>query len=95
MKEMNPSTEEVGRQFERLVGVLEYRMLPTRNMRYKKRIADASEFQLMWTDDDGRVAAFKHTATRNYVYVKKDIDGDDYLKVPDDGSPFHEGVFDV
>jgi hypothetical protein len=87
------NTECIETWFVRLATCLKYRLLPTE--RQGKREANASEFMLMYTSDDGREAFFKHVDTRNYLSVKRDIDGDYYIKIPDDGKSFHKGFFDT
>jgi hypothetical protein len=77
--------------FARLEKVLKFRMLPTQDG--GKRMAEAEEFMFMQVNSDGSLG-FKHRDTRNYVYLKRDHEGDDYLKIPT-GGPFHGGTFDV
>lgn len=87
----NLTSDTVAHHFNRLATLLAYRMLPTEGG--GKRLAGTDEFMLMQVRDG--VAHFKHRDSRNYVHLKVDHEGDGYLKVPDDGTPFHRGTFDV
>lgn len=84
---------EVLEHFGHLAGLLEYQKLPTKDG--GKRTAQADEFMLMYTSDDGvSLAAFKHRTTRNYLYVEMNAYGDHCINVANDGQPFQKGYFD-
>lgn len=70
------------------------RVKPLRTEKGSHRIAHAAEFMFMHIDAAGCVG-FKHSHTRNYVFLIPDPDGKSYeLYVPSDNKPFMLGTFD-
>jgi len=62
----------------------------------KMRKAKAEEFMLMSESRMGNktVIGFKHSHTRNYLYLTMDGSGKCSIHVPSEGTPFHHGEFD-
>ena len=84
---MKLSEREVGKMFEKLDWLLSNVLLDTEET--KPRTPKASEFMLMHVTEDN-VVGFKHSMTRNYVYIYPG----NKLYVPKNQTPFMRGFFD-
>ena len=84
---MPTTRQKVDESFEELIPLLASTQLRTYTGRY--RYASVDEFMFMGIDKKGR-KQFKHSFTRNYVFVE-----DGRLIVPRTGQPFLLGFFEI
>jgi hypothetical protein len=85
-----PTEQDVEEAFGVLEAQLKKYKLETKSGRL--RTADPDEFQLMdMTDVYWR---FKHSPTRNYLYVERNTKRHNIV-VPNEGKPFFMGYFDA
>ena len=94
---MNPkymTQEFANAAFERLQNHLKKKPLSCQNG--PDRIVDASEFMYMQADDFGSstTVGFKHSDTRNYVYLLNYQSWNELLFVPKTPDPWKRGFFD-
>jgi hypothetical protein len=82
-----PTPEEIKTKFERLDAALQSTPLPTLSGQTRK--AKAGEF--MWMQSSHLGEQFKHSDSRNYLYLK--VDGT--IEIPDTREAFKQGVFDI
>ena len=93
---------EVDARFAELAALLATQALPT--FKQGPRYATADEFMPMHEKSlpgEGRVTGFKHSDTRNYVFVMRaethaaPVTAEYRLHVPRTGEPFKRGTFDT
>ncbi|MBX9570675.1 MAG: hypothetical protein K2X77_17415 [Candidatus Obscuribacterales bacterium] len=81
------SNDELTAYFHALEQALTVVMLKTSSGTFRK--ASAAEFMYMGKNQD--CLAFKHSGSRNYIYLHHTGD----LYVPQSDEPFHRGFFDL
>ena len=86
--DMQITNKQAESLFDKLAMALKKEKLPTR--KGEMRQAEPGEFMLMNVTPSG-VAQFKHSDTRNYVFLK----ADGSLEVPRTKEPFFQGEFDI